>query len=201
MGFDTNVFINCPFDTEYDTLLKPLTYTIIYLGFEPQLSQTKSSAITRVEQIKKLIKESKFSIHDLSRCKPLENDQLPRLNMPFELGLDMGCLEYGEEKYRHKKMLILETDRYYYQKVLSDIAGQDIEDHNDDPRTLMSKVRNWFSCMDNAKIYPDINDIWTGYNALYQELGDSRSGSSDEMPIADFIKHTKNWVQKLKNAA
>ena len=98
MGFDTNVFINCPFDAEYNTLLKPLIYTIIYLDLEPQLSQTRSSAVTRIEQIKKLIKESKFSIHDLSRSKPLHHDELPRFNMPYELGLDMGCCEYGGKK-------------------------------------------------------------------------------------------------------
>lgn len=197
MGFETNVFINCPFDAEYDTLLKPLIYTIIYLDLEPQLSQTKSSAITRVEQIKKLIKESKYSIHDLSRCKPLESNQLPRFNMPYELGLDMGCLEYGGKKLKSKRMLILETDRYFYQKVLSDIAGQDIENHNDDPRTLISKVRNWFSCMDDAKIYPDTNEIWNGYYELYQESRDTLS-QKNEMPIADFIKLAKNWIQRLR---
>ncbi len=32
-GFDQNVFVNCPFDDEYLPLLRPLLFTIIYLGF------------------------------------------------------------------------------------------------------------------------------------------------------------------------
>jgi hypothetical protein len=201
MGFDTNVFINCPFDAEYNTLQRPLIYTIIHLGLEPQLSQTKSSAITRIEQIKKLIRESKFSIHDLSRCKPIESNQLPRFNMPFELGLDMGCFEYGGRKFRDKKVLILETDRYHYQKVLSDIAGQDIENHNDNPKTLVNKVRNWFSCLDNVKTYPETIDIWKAYNEFINDLSKKLWRDLDDIIVADFIKLAKNWVQKLKNPA
>jgi hypothetical protein len=199
MGFDTNVFINCPYDAEYNTLQKPLIYTIIHLGLEPQLSQNKSSAITRIEQIKNLIRESKFSIHDLSRCKPLKGNRLPRFNMPFELGLDIGCFEYGGKKFRDKKMLILETNRYHYQKVLSDIAGQDIENHNDDPKILVSKVRNWFSAIDHIKAYPEPTEIWKAYHNLIKHLTNKLSGDIQEMPIADFIKLAKNWVQKLKN--
>lgn len=198
MGFSTNVFINCPFDAKYNTLQRPLIYTIIYLGMDPQLAQTKSSAITRIDQIKKLIKESKFSIHDLSRCKPLKRNELPRFNMPFELGLDFGCFEYGGKKFNEKKMLVLETDRYHYQKVLSDIAGCDIEYHNDDPNTLVNKVRNWFSSIDAEKIYPQTTDIWDAYNDLLRSLGNRLSGNIDDMPIADFIKFAKNRVQTFK---
>lgn len=199
MGFDTNVFINCPFDSEYNTLLRPLIYTIIHLGLEPQLSQTKSSATTRIEQIKTLIKESKFSIHDLSRSKPLKKNRLPRFNMPFELGLDIGCFEYGGKKFRNKKMLILETDRYYYQKVLSDIAGQDIENHNDDPNTIVKKVRNWFSAIDNNKVYPEASDIWTAYHVFIQDLTLKIPYSISEMPVSDFIKFARNWIHQFNN--
>src|SRR6266404_2208861 len=31
-GFSKNVFINCPFDSEYNSLLRPILFTIIYLG-------------------------------------------------------------------------------------------------------------------------------------------------------------------------
>lgn len=145
MPFEKNVFINCPFDQDYRILLKPMIFEILYLGFKPQLSQTISSSNIRINEIKKIIANCKYGIHDLSRSKPLKNDDLPRFNMPYELGLDIGALEYGNRKLKTKKILILETERFHFQKVISDIAGQDIENHSDDPYTLITKVRNWFS--------------------------------------------------------
>ena len=67
MPFDSNVFINCPFDEESSPLLKTLVFTIIYLVLEPKISITKSGSNIRINQIKNLIKDSKYSIHDLSR--------------------------------------------------------------------------------------------------------------------------------------
>jgi hypothetical protein len=72
----------------------------------------------------------------------MNHGELPRFNLPYELGLDIGCAEYGNKKSRSKKILILEREKYHYQKVISDIAGQDIADHNDDPETLIRKIRN-----------------------------------------------------------
>ena len=69
--FNTNVFINCPFDREYDSLLKPILFTIIYFGFTPQIaSRTGDSGEQRITKILSLILKSKYSIHDLSRIKP-----------------------------------------------------------------------------------------------------------------------------------
>src|SRR6266487_6297312 len=109
MPFENNVFINCPFDEDYKPLLKSLIFTILYLKFEPKISQTISSSTIRINQIKKYIRDSKYSVHDLSRCKPMKKNDLPRFNMPYELGLDIGCSEYGGKKFAAKKDLILET--------------------------------------------------------------------------------------------
>ena len=129
MPFENNVFINCPFDKEYTPLLRSLTFTLLYLELEPNLSQTLSSSSIRIDQIKNHIKNCKFSIHDLSRSKPIKQDELPRFNMPFELGLDIGAIEYGGKKLKTKKTLILETERYHYQKVLADThTEEDVEE-------------------------------------------------------------------------
>lgn len=154
MPFETNVFINCPFDKDYTPLLRTLSFTLLYLDLEPKLSQTLSSSIIRINQIKQHIRNCKFSIHDLYRSKPLKKGDVPRFNMPYELGLDIGASEYGGKALKAKKTLILETERYHYQKVLSDISGQDIENHNDDPLTLNLKVRNWLSANNPGIIIP-----------------------------------------------
>ena len=111
MSFESNVFINCPFDIEYTPLLRPLVFTTIYIDLTPHLSQTISSSNIRINQIKTHIKSCKYGIHDLSRSKAMSKDELPRFNMPYELGLDVGASEYGGTRLKTKKILILETER------------------------------------------------------------------------------------------
>jgi hypothetical protein len=52
MAFESNVFINCPFDDDYRVLLRPLIFSVIYFDFQPMLSQTESSSHIRINQIK-----------------------------------------------------------------------------------------------------------------------------------------------------
>jgi hypothetical protein len=203
MPFQNNVFINCPFDDEYRLLLKPLLFTVLYLDYKPRISQTQSSSNIRINQIKSYIRDSKFGIHDLSRCKAVQAGELPRFNMPYELGLDIGCLEFGTRKMRTKKILILETERFHYQKVLSDIAGQDIENHDDDPKLLVRKIRNWFSSLSRRRSYASPTEIWAAYNKFGSELMEELSGNYsaydiDKMPIDEFIKFAKRWIGSFK---
>jgi molybdopterin converting factor small subunit len=203
MAFEQNVFINCPFDNDFKPLLKALVFELIYLGFSPKLSQTLSSSSIRVNQIKDLIKTCKFGIHDLSRSKAMVVGESPRFNMPYELGLDIGALEYGSRKLKTKRILILETERFHYQKVISDIAGQDIENHNDDPKTLITKVRNWFSANFPEETIVGQRVIWIAYNQFIDDLNTSLSATYteveiEEMPIGDFIKFATDWIIKFK---
>ncbi|MEP7268770.1 MAG: hypothetical protein ABI844_14170 [Saprospiraceae bacterium] len=202
MPFETNVFINCPFDNDYTSLLRPMAFTIVYLDYEPNISQTLSSSNIRIDQIKKHIKVCKYSIHDLSRCKAQLHGELPRFNMPFELGLDIGANEYGSKKLKSKKILILESEKYHYQKVLSDISGQDIEDHKDDPLTLILKVRNWFSNIAKEKVLVGHKRIWFHYNEFLEDLTKELSRTYtkvdiENMPIGDFIKYSKDWINMV----
>ena len=136
-AFDHNVFINCPFDADYLPLLRALLFTVIESGFEPRIaSEQADSGIVRVDKIKELIQASRYSIHDISRMEPLGDGDLPRFNMPFELGLDLGCRDFGSGHLSTKRCLILERDRYRYQRVLSDIAGNDIQAHGADPQRV-----------------------------------------------------------------
>lgn len=68
-------------------------------------------------------------------------------NMPFELGLDLGAREYGSGYLKEKQLLILDKERYRFQRFLSDIAGQDIAAHNQSPAVLVEKVRSWLNTM------------------------------------------------------
>ena len=87
-NYEKNVFINCPFDEEYLSLLRPILFTIIYLGFIPRVPlESFDSGEPRFNKICELIKQSRYGIHDLSRIKARKKGEYFRFNMPFELGL------------------------------------------------------------------------------------------------------------------
>lgn len=108
-AFEKSVFINCPFDKDYEPILQAILFCVIFLGFEPRIATENSdSGSIRLEKIRDLIENSKFSIHDLSRCQAKKKGEHFRLNMPFELGVDYGCRQYLGNGRNEKKLLILE---------------------------------------------------------------------------------------------
>jgi hypothetical protein len=102
--FDNNVFVNCPFDASYCALVRPLLFTIIYLKLKPRIALERSdSGEPRIEKIFELIRESRYGIHDLSRIEASTVGEIFRLNMPFELGIDVGCRRFGRGRQRRRR--------------------------------------------------------------------------------------------------
>lgn len=171
MSFTKNVFINCPLDNEYIPLLKCLLFTIKKIGLNPRLAlERHDSGEIRLQKIKQLIEESKYSIHDLSKVIAEKKGDFFRLNMPFELGLDLGCRDYhSEEKYRNKKFLIIEKEKYTTQKALSDLSFADCKYHKNEPEEMVYEVRTWFVETGLKKIN-SASSIWDEYNYFYTNL-------------------------------
>jgi hypothetical protein len=139
----TSVFINCPFTEDYASLFEAMAFTVLACGFHPRSALEKGdSGEVRMDKITRLIKASPYSIHDLSAVELDSTNQLPRFNMPFELGLTLGLRAAGGEHAGHTA-LILERQKYTCQKCLSDIAGQDLQAHGGDVDQTILKVRNW----------------------------------------------------------
>ncbi|OSY87239.1 hypothetical protein WH52_12310 [Tenacibaculum holothuriorum] len=204
MAFESNLFINCPFDNEYKPILKAIVFSAVYLGFNPLLSETVNSADSRVSGIQNLIAQAQFSIHDLSRMESTKKNQLARFNMPFELGMDIGCKVYGEEKMRNKYLLILDKERYRYQRAISDLSGNDIEIHNNSPEVAIRKFRNWVRKIKNEQI-DSANKIWRLYNEfngdfyfIAQEYELSKE-DIDEMPWEELCHHINEWLTSREN--
>jgi hypothetical protein len=125
-----SVFINCPFDADYQPILQAILFCILYFNFIPRLTLERSnSREPRLDKIRELIEAAQYSIHDLSRCRANEKDEYYRLNMPFELGLDFGCQQWASE-HSAKKFLIFEGEKDSYDKSISDLSGLDIKNHN-----------------------------------------------------------------------
>lgn len=145
-AYELSVFINCPFDGQYKKRFEAIVFTIYHCGFEARsaLEEDDSSA-NRLDKIFELIQSSKLGIHDISRTQPDPKYKLPRFNMPLELGMFLAAKKYGRGAQERKRCLILDTEPYRYQKFISDISGQDIKAHHNDPETLIKHIRDWLN--------------------------------------------------------
>ena len=198
--FDRQVFINCPFDDHYQPLLRALIFTILDCRLTPRIaSEEVDSGLVRFEKIRGLIRVCRFSIHDISRIEPLHPGDLPRFNMPFELGLDLGCRLYASGRLADKQCLILERERYRYQRVLSDISGNDIRAHDGDTQTLISEVRRWLSVA-TAKDLPGGSHIWQRFNVFstFLQASLTKAGFTTEeintLETAEWIRRAQGWI-------
>jgi len=199
---EKNVFINCPFDNSYFKLLKPLLFSLCYIDLNPQISETSDSGEIRLHKIKGLIEDSQYSIHDLSRMEPMKVSELPRFNMPFECGIDFGMKLSNPEEFANKKFLILEKEQYRYQKVISDISGNDIKAHKNDPEQMIKVVRDWFKPTNPG--IPRHKEIWLAYNEFeydYEEILKSEGYDPKDinaLTFSDIIENMTAWIEKYK---
>ena len=198
-AFQISIFINCPFDVEYKQMLRALIFSIIECGFEPRVAdESDDSGEERIKKIKELIKGSQYSIHDISR---MELQQSPRFNLPFEVGLDLGCREFGQGILKEKKCLVLDREKYRFRQFFSDLSGSDIQDHNDDPQIMIRKVRNWVRTNTGAPLdNKGPTRIWIRFNEFYTNYFKSKKsrGFSDddieELPSSEYIDDVRSWI-------
>ncbi|MEM1368616.1 MAG: hypothetical protein AAGG02_11480 [Cyanobacteria bacterium P01_H01_bin.15] len=201
MAFERNVFINCPFDEKFRPLLRPLLFTVYYLGFTPRIAlENQNSAEVRIEKIFRLIEESQYSIHDLSRLQAETVGEFYRLNMPFELGIDFACRRFKPGKSSDKKCLVLETERNRYQAALSDVSGSDIGVHKNDPQEVVFVVRNWLNNEAQLKA-DDPTVIWGAFTDFMAENYDELKARGfsprdiERLPINELMRFMEQWVE------
>lgn len=202
MPYDRNVFVNCPFDKEYVSLLRPLLFTVLYLGLKPRIAlERNDSGESRLDKIVELIRDSKYSIHDLSRSEANAAGELYRLNMPFELGIDYGCRLFGRSTHRAKATLVLESKPHRYKAAISDLSGADIECHYNEPYRIFSVVRHWLKnvCVATAPGPAQIEAAFTqfmtdDYEALVQEGFSARD--IEGLPIGELIERMSSWLTR-----
>ena len=204
--FDKNVFINCPFDSEYNSLLQPILFTILYFGLTPQIaSRTVDSGEQRITKILSLILKSKYSIHDLSRIRSAKRGELYRLNMPFEFGIDYGCRCTAKGQLKRKKFLVLGEKPYDYKKALSDLAGIDASSHMNNPEKVVLALRNWFiesvpsnKATDSATvIWSKFEDFTNDFDARRKSDGFSKKDLKT-MPVSEYVSFIRTWIGNNK---
>lgn len=189
------VFINCPFDDDYVELFDAITFAIFDCGFQARCAlEVVDSGTNRFDNICALIRDCKFGVHDISRTELDPDTNLPRFNMPLELGLFLGARKFSD---RNKACLILDKERYRFHAFISDIGGQDIKSHEGNPRIAIACVRDWLNASLHKVIIPGGATIWKRYQQYRIDLPEICSNipiDQNELTFIDKRDFISYWL-------
>ena len=111
--YNSNVFINCPFDEMYKDIFNAIVFAVFDCNFRARCAlEEEDCGEVRIEKILRLISQCKYGIHDISRTELCETNNLPRFNIPLELGIFLGAKKYGTNEQKKKTCLIIDNEEY-----------------------------------------------------------------------------------------
>jgi hypothetical protein len=199
-GYNDSVFINCPFDDDYKPILRAIVYAIYRCGFFPQTALDEDDGTeVRLYKIIRKMSGCRYGVHDLSRIE-LNPANLPRFNMPFELGVFFGAKHFGDTRQSRKNALILERDKYVYQQFISDLNGIDTKAHNNDPVIAMTRVHSWLNNVSRrTKTIPGealLRRQYNEFNGLLPDLADETGYAVDTLPFLNLLDIVQEVVTK-----
>jgi hypothetical protein len=170
-NYARNVFIDCPFDSAYRPLFEAIAFATYACGFNVRSAlEVDDSSQVRIDRITGIIRESRLSVHDISRTQLDRDTRLPRFNMPLELGIFLGAKSFGSGDHLDKVATILDTDPYRYQKFISDIAGQDIRAHGGSIDEAICQVRDFLSTHREPGVFLPGGDLADRYRRFRRAL-------------------------------
>jgi len=169
--YDNGVFINCPFDPDYKPIFDAIIFAVFDCGFIARCTKDEQDASqSRIEKIYIVISNCKYGIHDISRTELDVVTGFPRFNMPLELGIFLAAKRFGKDKQQKKLCLILDKSLYRYRDFISDISGQDMEAHENNPRNAIRIVRDWLRNTSQRRDIPGGYEIWKQYRMFIDDL-------------------------------
>ena len=198
--YSQNVFINCPIDDQYNPLFQAIVFTIHRLGLRPRCSrEVYDSGGSRLEKIMDIMADCKYGIHDISRTQSTGN--LPRFNMPLELGIDLGFRRAGGSVYQSKRHLIMDTAKYRYMKFISDLNGRDPIAHRNQQKRVVINVRNWLTTEAGLNRQPSGKIVFREFRIFKARLPKicRVSGThADDMPFSEYSWIVADFLKNLK---
>jgi hypothetical protein len=136
------------------------------LGLIPRATLEIPGSVRRLDRIQSLIRSCRYSIHDLSRVQlDRRPPATPRFNMPFELGLTIGCnTQWGG--FEHT-WFVFERISWRLQKSLSDLNGTDVYVHGG---SATGVFRELLSAFVRQRRQPTVGQMNSIYEALKLSL-------------------------------
>ena len=158
-----DVFLNIPYDSKFQRLCLAYICGISALGFVPRATLEIPGGSRRLDRIFRLIRNCRFSVHDLSRVElDRKRPPTPRFNMPFELGL---CVAWERIGYRKHTWFVYEGRDRRLTKSLSDLNGTDPYVHGSTVTGVFRELCSAFvrpgrqpSIQQMKRVYRDVED-------------------------------------------
>lgn len=198
--YASDVFINCPFDSAYKDIFYAVVFAVFDCNFRARCAlEEVDGGEVRIDKIYRIILECKYGIHDISRTDLCKSSKLPRFNMPFELGIFLGAKKFGNHDQKSKISLIMDINKYRYQIFISDIAGQDIKAHGNDPEKTIKIVTDWLRNTTKRKTIPGGAEVAKRYKDFKAELPKICKRTrikEEELGFNDFATFVSIWIKK-----
>jgi len=196
--YERQVFINCPFDDQYLALFHAVVFAVHDCGYVSLCAlEVIDTSESRLNRLLEIIKQCKYGVHDISRTE-LNAHGLPRFNMPLEPGLFLGAKKFGSLSQRQKQCLVVDCEPYRYQIFISDIAGQDIQSHENSEQKAIHVVRNWLNTLPETEIIPSGAEIWKRYQQFRRALPKlcrALKWQPDDLEFADYQYIVAEWLE------
>ncbi|WP_192822798.1 hypothetical protein [Rufibacter sp. LB8] len=206
--YDFNVFINCPFDDEFKPLFHAIVFTLHDCGFIARCALEGSSQNIRFSRILDIIGECRYGIHDLSRIS-LEANVMPRNNMPLELGVFIGCREFGTAYDYEKEYLVLDSVPHRYKEHITDLGGEDPSIHFNSPKEAIKCVRDWIlhrAPPVERKLIPSPSILFERLTLFFAQaplLCSERGLVFEELQFSEYVELVTEWIisarEKMEN--
>jgi hypothetical protein len=198
--YANSVFINCPFDSSYQPVLRALIFTVIDCGFYPRSAlEDDDSGNIRIDKIFRIIEESRYGLHDLSMVKLDKMTRLTRFNMPYELGIFIGAKRFGNAEHNSKRCLVLDTKQFRYRTFISDFSGQDIKSRGNTIKGVIKPVRDWLRDSSNRSTVPAFRTIEKHYDLFWREKGRicKEMGTRwSDITYREFLDLVTEWLRR-----
>ena len=195
----TSVFLNCPYDPEYQRLFDSAVLAVVCSGFTPRSAlESGTIAEPRMARITRAIFESKYSIHDLSRCKGEGDANLARFNMPLELGIAMARRYLSRRAADKHDWLVLVPRGHEYARYISDLAGFDPVPHDSSERGLVLAIMTWLATRVDSVGSLTPRQVQKGLPEFRRAMRSLRKTWGSWPPWADVVLAALQVAKKLR---
>jgi hypothetical protein len=185
---EASVFVNCPFDLGYRPVFDAIVFATLCCGFLPRCAvETGTAAQSRMDRILAAMQGSKYSIHDLSRCRGEGDMNLARFNMPLELGMAMSQRFSGKTKKDGHDWLVLVPRGHSYKRFLSDLAGYDPMEYDGSLDTVVPTVMAWLATRPDAVETPTPKAVLAAVPGFASAREELCSAWCDQVPWPDLL--------------
>jgi len=182
------VFINCPYDAEFEPTFDAILFATACCGFMPRSAlESGTVAESRMERIVQAIFSSKYSIHDLSRCRGEGGELLARFNMPLELGIAMARRYMAPKQKAPHDWLLLVPEGHLYLKFVSDLAGFDPIRYDGNLESVVPGVMAWLATRPGAFETPTPEAVLAELPRFRLEKARLQKAWRGNLPWADLV--------------